>query len=928
MRSHAERWNENSRVVARKIRYNSRYWSFTLDPIVLNKLTLPLISTPPASWEGMTLLGQLPLPDDAPEPSAPQGAYSPAEAEMPLSVPLISSQEATHKVELLAPAGGLDAAFAAFHFGADAIYLGLKKFSARAEAENFTLEELDEVTAYAHSLEPIRRVFVTINTLIRQDELPELIDALAALVEIGVDAVIVQDLGVIRAIRQYFPQLEPHGSTQMAVHNRAGAETLTRLGFARVVLARELTFEEVSDITSTAGVETEVFIHGALCYSYSGLCLFSAQTLGRSGNRGKCAYSCRDSYDVADAPMTLRDGTAVMRDPSQGFPFSMKDLALPDHLPALRASGVSCFKIEGRKKSPLYVATTTDYYRKLIDGTMKPDDRPIVEADLQTVFSRPWTRLFVQSHKDKEVADRDTVGHRGTLIGRVEAILRSGAGDARLRFRAQRALQRHDGLQIDLPILGKPFGFAVDHLWIAGSKLREVIETPAGALVEVALPAEHPQIPLGAPVYCSSSQAVKQKYRHERPKPGLWHGRKPLHIHAVLTRERLLVTARTGAVQIQRELLGPFAAAQDLAAIEKAVRGCFARLGQSRFRLESLDWTNEAGAFVPVSLLNPLRRDVIGALEEAMHDQREETVAEIQTECGPHAPREENRHAERDVHHFRWSIKVDRVGFLDAFTDDDWFNLDEVIVDITRDHPTVLHDKLTQIAERIGRDKIRLALPALTRAWEEKGLLHKIHQLQTDGWHKWEAANLSAWHYLDVDPLHPGAEIDLATDWSIYVINRLAAQQVLDMGATRFALSPEDGFANARTLWTEFGAKAVLIVYQDTPQFLAESCAYANLIGGCPGKANCRFESMEMVSSHGERVTAIDYHCRTIVLNQEPFCLSTRLNELAKAGAKSLRADFVYRNYDPQTVRDRWRLVRAGRPVPGGQSANFEQGLL
>src|SRR5262249_58979581 len=130
---------------------------------------------------------------------------------------------------------------------------------------------------------------------------------------------------------------------------------------------------------------------------------------GRSGHRGKSPRPCRDSSHVTGAPGTLRDGRAVKRDPSEGFPFSMKDLALPDHLPALRATGVSCFKIEGRKKSPLYVATTTDYYRKLIDGTLKSDDRPLVEADLQTVFSRPWTRLFVQSHKDKEVADRDTV---------------------------------------------------------------------------------------------------------------------------------------------------------------------------------------------------------------------------------------------------------------------------------------------------------------------------------------------------------------------------------------------------------------------------------------------------------------------------------------------------------------------------------------
>src|SRR5262249_6802395 len=154
-------------------------------------------------------------------------------------------------------------------------------------------------------------------------------------VEIGVDAVILQDLGVYHLIRRYFPELELHASTQLAVHNRAGAEVLRQMGITRVVLARELTFEEVRDVTAAAGIETEVFIHGALCYSYSGLCLFSSQTLGRSGNRGKCAYSCRDSYHVSGAPETLRDGSAVKRNPAEGFPFSMKDLALPDFLPAL-----------------------------------------------------------------------------------------------------------------------------------------------------------------------------------------------------------------------------------------------------------------------------------------------------------------------------------------------------------------------------------------------------------------------------------------------------------------------------------------------------------------------------------------------------------------------------------------------------------------
>jgi putative protease len=608
-------------------------------------LTLPLVSPEPApAWHGWTPALPLPAPD-APEPLEPQGAYSAEAPEALLQVPLLP-EAGSRPVELLAPAGGPEAAFAAFHFGADAIYLGLKKFSARAEAENFTLEELDEVTAYAHSLRPRRRVFVTINTLIRQDELPELVEAVAALDEIGVDALIIQDLGVYHLVRRHFPDLELHASTQMAVHNRAGAAVLHRLGFRRVVLARELTFEEVHDITAEAGVETEVFIHGALCYSYSGLCLFSSQTLGRSGNRGKCAYSCRDSYEVAGAPLTLRDGSPVKRDPRTGFPFSMKDLALPDHVPALRAAGVSCFKVEGRKKSPLYVATTTDYYRKLIDGTLTPQERPVKEAEMQTVFSRPWTRLFVQSHKDKEVADRDTVGHRGTPIGHVEAVPAAGTAEPRLRFRTGRALQRHDGLQIDLPVLGKPFGFAVERLWTVApgrkAQRQDVFQAPAGTLVEVSLPRDHPEIPTGAPVYCSSSQDVKQKYRHARPKPGVYHTRRPVAVEAVLTIEGLTATGRVAprhagapAVEVRCTLAGPFAPAKDAAAVETTARGAFEKLGATRLLLESFTLRNDAGLFVPVSRLNQLRRDLVADLEQALRRQQEERVARVRADVLP-----------------------------------------------------------------------------------------------------------------------------------------------------------------------------------------------------------------------------------------------------------------------------------------------------
>jgi putative protease len=891
-----------------------------------DRLSLPLVGgaeAGAATWQGWTLLSD---PETPPEPVVPQGAYRMDSTDALLDLPVVGASGPVRTAELLAPAGGPEAAFAAFHFGADAIYLGLKKFSARAEAENFTLDEVDEITAYAHSLAPRRRVFVTVNTLIRQDELSELVEALTTLDEIGVDAVILQDLGVYHLIRAHFPRLELHASTQLAVHNRAGAEALREMGFRRVVLARELTFEEVHDITRAAGIETEVFIHGALCYSYSGLCLFSAQTLGRSGNRGKCAYSCRDSFDVKGAPLELRDGSSVKRDPGQGFPFSMKDLALPDHLPALQAAGVSCFKIEGRKKSPLYVGTTTDYYRKLLDGTLPAHERPEHEAAMQTVFSRPWTRLFVQAHTDKEVADRDTVGHRGTLIGKVDAVL--GGPEPRLRFQTLRTLQRHDGLQVDLPTLGKPFGFPIDRLWTVTAttgrspQKREVFEASAGAVVEVGLPRDYPTLPVGAPVYCSSSQEVKQRYQYDKPKPGLHRTRHGINVELIFQPGQLIATGRLAAdSSFERTVVlkGSFSAANDCQALESTARMTFEKLGQTRLELQHFALHNPAGLFVPVSRLNQVRRDLTAALEQALRDRLTTRIGEIQQKV---CPAQHVSTAAANVP-LQWSIKVDRADYLDAFEDTDFVDVDEVIIDIGRDHPALLQDKLDGLAQRLGSERIRLALPALTRSWEDRGLRHKIERFSTAGWTRWQAANLSAWKFLPFP-----SSCDLSTDWSVYVINRLAALELLDRGVTRFTLSPEDGIANVRSLLAEFGERASLIVYQDTPLFLAESCAYANLIGGCPGKANCKFESMEMVSSHGEKVTALDYHCRTIVLNQGPFCLSTRLADLRKAGATSLRADFIYRRYEPTAVRDRWRLVRSGRPVPGGHAANFDRGLL
>ena len=394
-------------------------------------------------------------------------------------------------------------------------------------------------------------------------------------------------------------------------------------------------------------------------------------------------------------------------------------------------------------------------------------------------------------------------------------------------------------------------------------------------------------------------------------------------------------------VIVKKTLPGPFQPAKDAAKTEAAVRTAFEKLGETRLALGAYAFENPKALFVPVSQLNPLRRDVADEAEKKLDVAHSERIERV---CAEMLPRsvgaETNKQAA--LTDLKWSIKVDRIAFLDAFTPVDWEKIDEVTVDIARDHITLLAEKLEKVAAQVGREKIRLSIPPLTRKWEEKGLLQAIKRLRDAGWNKWEAGNVSAWTFLNFGfPIsdfgldgateskiqNSKSQIELSTDWSVYVINRAAALQALAMGARRFTLSPEDGLGNMRSLLSEFGPKATLLVHQDTPLFLAESCAYANLIGGCPGKANCTFESMEMVSSYGEKVTAIDYHCRTIVLNKGAFCLTPYLKELASVGAVSVRADFVYRKYAPETVRDAWRALRAGKNVPGGHAANFERGL-
>ena len=264
--------------------------------------------------------------------------------------------------EILAPAGGWEQLIAAVRCGADGVYLGAKGFNARQNAENF--QDLDEAVSYCH----VRgvRVFVTLNTLVTDRELPALEDTLRAIAHSGADAVIVQDLAVARLVADHCPDMELHASTQMTIHNAAGAQALEALGFRRVVLARELTIPEICAIHEQTNLSLETFVHGALCMSVSGACYVSAMLGGRSGNRGLCAQPCRLDFRADGRPYSL----------------SLKDLSAMQHLAALQEAGVTAFKIEGRMKRPEYVATAVTACREALAG--KPYDADMLEA----AFSR------------------------------------------------------------------------------------------------------------------------------------------------------------------------------------------------------------------------------------------------------------------------------------------------------------------------------------------------------------------------------------------------------------------------------------------------------------------------------------------------------------------------------------------------------------
>lgn len=338
-------------------------------------------------------------------------------------------------MELLSPAGNLISAYSAFKGGADAIYIGGKQFSARASADNFSNDEIKEIVFFAHSIG--KKVYVTLNTLLFQDEFFDAVAFAKFLYKINVDGVIIQDLGLANYLHKTLPDLPLNASTQLNCHNLEQAKALIKIGFKRIVLAREVNLETAKAIKNL-GVEVEVFGHGALCVSYSGNCLLSSFIGGRSGNRGRCAQPCRMRYDL------LEDGVKISED---SFAISTKDLMTINFMDKFIGAGIDSLKIEGRLKSNEYIYAVSKAYRHAIDAVVENKtnkDKSVDIENLIKIFNRQFTRGYILDESPFKVINSATSSHQGEVIGKVIRINKN-----RVSILLKSQLNRLDGIRFN-----------------------------------------------------------------------------------------------------------------------------------------------------------------------------------------------------------------------------------------------------------------------------------------------------------------------------------------------------------------------------------------------------------------------------------------------------------------------------------------------
>lgn len=503
------------------------------------------------------------------------------------------------KAEILAPVGKMENAIAAIENGANALFVGGKGFNARQAADNFTEDELEEIVTYA-TLRGVR-VYVTVNILIKETETEDLYAYLKYLEEIGVHAIIIQDLGIAHMVRKYFPNLRMHASTQMSAHSIEDVLFLKSLGFKRVVLAREMQLKEVKEIVETCGIEIETFVHGALCYSYSGQCLMSSLIGGRSGNRGRCAQTCRMRY-------TLKEDGKVLD--KESYLLSLKDICSVEFIPELLEAGIHSFKIEGRMKSPEYVASVVGTYRKYVDLAEAGQKYKVAEEDLNIlkgIFNRGgFSKGYYYERGSRKMLTPLSPRHIGLKVGEV---VRFSAKTGQATIKLTRGLKPGDGIEV-IRAGKESVGTGITKECAAGTQINCHFEK---------------YVEIGSEVYLTKNHQLMKQMRQTYVKPML---RMPIKVQIVgqigqpleltMSAQGKQITYCGGMLEV---------AAQNPISKDQAKKQ-LTKLGSTSFVADEVTIEWPENAYMGISQMNEVRREAVSQLEKALLEKKIDQVPE------------------------------------------------------------------------------------------------------------------------------------------------------------------------------------------------------------------------------------------------------------------------------------------------------------
>lgn len=777
-------------------------------------------------------------------------------------------------IELLAPAGNWESLRAAVANGADAVFFGVEKFNARVRAKNFQMDELPDIMAYLHKYNV--RGYVTLNILIFENELEDAKMLVNACMDAGVDALIVQDIGLATLIREMSPDFPIHGSTQMTITSPEAIEFLKDIDLEIVVLGRENNMKQIKTIASKTDMPLEVFVHGALCVSYSGQCLTSEMWGGRSANRGECAQACRLPYDlIVDGERKEMGNLAYVLSP--------KDLAAIDLVPQLIEAGVSSFKIEGRLKSPEYVSNVVSKYRKAIDEYINGQDyTPSHEEmrELQQSFSRGFTHGFLDGTNHKKLLDGTFPKSRGVYLGEVKKILSD-----RVVVHIQEPLKRGDGLVFDH---GKPEekeeGGRVYDLYKDGKKVEGEITRGTYEIVMGRNAVNLKRVYVGDRVWKTSDQELERRLQktfetelafRTFPVSVKVEGKVDEVLHSTWT------DVQTGnQIEIDSEALLQVAMKRPLT--KEYLEQQWSRLGDTVFHLEEVVLELEGEVIVPVKELNAMRRRAAeGLLEKRMtpypYTKNEVDLNRKTIEAG-------EIKAEPKLHVLcRTLEQVEAACETDAT---------DIYADF--EFPTQFPEAVAYC--RSHNKSIYLTTPRIHMPGEN-GIINMILRAKPDGI---IVRNMGGLQFITSQ----NVDIPLIGDYSLNISNSKTSDVFLSKGLERFTPSYDLNTQQMMDLLEHAdSSKAEVVIHQHLPMFHTEHCVYCTFLSEGTDFTNCGRPCEKSRISLEDRVgfkhpVRVDVGCRNTVYNAIEQSGAEYIPAFKELGISHFRIEFLEETKD------------------------------